>query len=187
MNKRLTYLLVILAVLLLLILPMLLIPSPWVQRNRLQLPYPATEIFYSISDLSTWPAWAWPWSEEPEIRIIWYDNTAGAMSGFFYESKRQKLGDGVVELRETNIPQSLFCVKIDKDRLQEPFSFSISPVNDSVSILEKRVEYRTGSLPWERLSFWLGAASKKKKTQKELQALSAYLEICHTEKKKTLE
>lgn len=189
MNKRLKYLLAVLAVLLLVILalPMLFISSPWVQRTSMQVPYPATEVFYTIDDLNSWPEWAWPWSEEPDIDITWYDNTHGPMSGFFFQSKRQKLGNGVIELRKTMIPKSLIFTKIDKERLQEPFSFSIKTVNDSVSVVEKKVEYNSGDAPWERLSFWLNSASKKNKTKKELEALKAYLEKCQTEKEEIIE
>ncbi|MEZ4685420.1 MAG: hypothetical protein R3B47_04970 [Bacteroidia bacterium] len=184
MKKWQKYLLIGLALLLVLfsVLPMLLIPSPWVQRTSQQLPYPAYDVYNGIGNLQNWPHWAWPWSEASDIEVVWYDNTTGPMSGFYFDGKKKKTGSGVIELRETAVPTALFLCKIDQNSQQEHFSFFIETINDSVSLVEKEVHFDSGNLPWERLFFWMESTSKKKKAQKELKALGAFLKQQQLEK-----
>ena len=165
----------LLAILLIGLIPYMIVSSPHAIHLEKTIEAPAEVVFASIEDVRNWPAWAWPWTEDPDAEVMWYDKTTGEMAGFFWNSSSEKINSGVVELRNVNPPKDIQCVVVPEAEEPYPLDIKITLITDSTSKVELIRSLPAGNLPWERIRFWSDLPKLKKDQKKQLDGLAAFL------------
>ena len=123
-----------LALILLVLIVGLFLPSQWVVQREITIAAKPESIHAHVGHLDRWPEWMPCYTEDPAMQIT-YEGPSGSV-GSILRWKSAKMGDGSLELTKSD-PRTGITYELAMDELDEPThgSITLEPRGDTTRVV----------------------------------------------------